>query len=265
MAALTASELDEMVAGAREAHPAFVVDEGAFRRHAVAVGVAVRHAADLYLCFACLGGDRLALAELDRRLARASEPVLARMGLDRVERDEVRQRVRERLLVSGGAARLGSYTGRGALAPWLRACATRVALNAFDAERRHAAAHDDDAWLAWPSPDDDAELAYLRRSCGEAFKRAASEALAALPPAARLLLRQHHLDGVSAERLGALYGVHATTVQRRLQQAREDLLRETRRRLGEAVPLRPHELDSLVRLLGSQLELSVRRLLGTCA
>ncbi len=262
---------------ARRAHPSFEVDEAAFVAHLRGAreraggptdesgegeaGGADAHAADLYLAFACLRGDRRALAHFDALLVEAADSALGAMGLARTERDEVVQRGRQRLLVAdGGPPKLATYAGRGALKPWLRAVVVRTALNL--SERRRVEVADDQAWLSWPSPDDDPELALLRRSCAEAFRRAAAEALESLPPADRLLLRQHYLDGLSAEQLGELHRVHFVTIYRRLERARHDLLAATRRRLGQSVPLQGRELDSLIHLLGSQLEVSVRRLLS---
>jgi RNA polymerase sigma-70 factor, ECF subfamily len=260
-----------LVALAQQAYPSFEVDPDAFVRHLRAAVERAReanadtagddvHVADLYLGFACLQGDRRALVRLNEVLGEAAEPALGTMGLDRAAREEVLQRTRQRLLVAEeGAPKLASYGGRGALKPWLRACVVRVALNL--SERRRAEVTNDEAWLNWPSPDDDPELALLRRSCAEAFRRAASEALEALPAADRLLLRQHYLDGLSAEQLGELHHVHFVTIYRRLERTRRDLLAATRQRLGQRVPLQGRELDSLVHLLGSQLEVSIRRLL----
>jgi RNA polymerase sigma-70 factor, ECF subfamily len=218
------------------------------------------HVADIYLCFACLQGDRSALALLNDRLVGAAESVFGSMGFARAEREEVLQRTRKRLLAPDkGPPKLGSYAGRGALGPWLRACVVRVALSF--SECRKAEYSNDEAWLSWPSPDDDPELALLRRTCADAFRLAASEALEALPAAERLLLRQHYIDGLSAERLGELHQVHFVTIHRRLERTRRALLSATRQQLAHHLPLQNRELDSLLRLLGSQLELSVRRLL----
>ncbi|HEU4408421.1 MAG TPA: sigma-70 family RNA polymerase sigma factor [Polyangiaceae bacterium] len=266
-----------LVALARRAHPSFEVDEGAFAEHlrkarerargaadegeGEGEGDADLHVDDLYLAFACLQGDRRALGRVSELLADVAESALGTMGVARAEREEVLQRTRQRLLVAeGGPPKLATYAGRGALKPWLRACVVRTALNL--SERRRVEIADDEAWLSWPSPEDDPELALLRRSCAEAFRRAATEALEALPPAERLLLRQHYIDGLSAEQLGELHRVHFVTIYRRLERARRELLDATRQRLGQSLPLKGRELDSLVYLLGSQLEVSIRRLLS---
>jgi RNA polymerase sigma-70 factor, ECF subfamily len=257
-----------LIALARDVHPTIAVDARAFAEHARAAlqksdpQTFAANVADFYLCFACLRGDPRALDLLDKRLVHAALPVLGAMGLGRAERDEALQRTRERLLApERGTPKLGSYAGRGPFDPWLRACIVRVALN--QAGRRRAEVANEHAWLSWPSPDDDPELALLRRSCAQAFRRAAAEALEALAPADRLVLRQYYVDGLSAERLASLYKVHSATIYRRLERTRHALLLATRQRLGRVAPLQKRELDSLLGLLGSQLEVSIRRLLST--
>jgi RNA polymerase sigma-70 factor (ECF subfamily) len=136
-----------------------------------------------------------------------------------------------------------------------------AALNLQRQQTRTRVVDDDDAWLASPSPDDDPEMVALKRSCGAAFRQAFGEAIAELPPRSRLLLRQHLLDGLSHEQLGALHDVHPVTAFRWLREARVEIVASTRRRLGATLRLRPAEVDSLLRLLESQLDASVSRLL----
>jgi RNA polymerase sigma-70 factor (ECF subfamily) len=260
-----APDVNDLVERARLAHPAFRVPEERLRERLLALGAdagkALR-ADDVYLTLACLEGERPALDALERRLVAVGEPALSRLGFSRDERADLLQMARHRLLVPepGQPPRLASYAGRGPLDAWLQALITRLALTA---KRARAAAHLDegnDAWLAWPSPDDDAELALLKRSSNEAFRRAAHEAFHALDPKVRLLLRQHLLDGLNPEQLAALHHVHLVTVYRWLREGRARYLAETRRRLAASLKLEGRDLDSLLRLLESQLDLSLRQL-----
>jgi RNA polymerase sigma-70 factor, ECF subfamily len=259
--------VSELVARARREHPAFGLppERLGARLSALlaACGEGSRlHAADAYLALASLEGVPPALEALERRLVAVAEPVLSRLGCSRDERAELLQLARQRLLVPSGSgpARLHSYAGRGPLDGWLQAIVTRLALSA---KRVRADARVDDgneAWLAWPSPDDDAELALLKRSSNESFRQAARAAFLGLEPKARLLLRQHLLDGLTAEQLAALHHVHLVTVYRWLREARARYLDETRRRLAASLKLEGREVDSLLRLLESQLDLSLRQL-----
>lgn len=252
----------EALDAGRAAHPAIALPAGGFARYLDGRHPGA-HAADLYLCFACLGGDAHALAALDAALVSAVEGPLVRLGLPRHEREEVTQSLRARLLVGDERGpRLSDYVGKGSLAGWLRASAVNAGLNRQREQARARVVDDEGAWLTSPSPDDDPELAALKRSCGAAFRQAFGEAIAGLSPRSRLLLRQHLLDGLSHEQLGALHGVHAVTAFRWLRDARAEVTAATRQRLGAALRLRPAELDSMLRLLESQLDASVSRLLS---
>jgi RNA polymerase sigma-70 factor (ECF subfamily) len=160
-----------------------------------------------------------------------------------------------------GEPKLALYAGRGPLGPWLRASAWRAMLLARRRERPEVLLGEDD-WLAWPAMADDPEIERLRRDFREGFKRAATEALEALDPKAKLLLRQHLLDGVPVNRLAPVYGVHVATIYRRLEEARAALVRDVRRRLAGSLRLETGDVERLLGLFESQLDVSVRRLLG---
>ena len=78
----------------------------------------------------------------------------------------------------------------------------------------------------------------------------------------RNLLRLHYAEGLTAERLGVLHRVHRVTVTRWLSGARQLLLDELRRELAQSLRLNRSEVSSLVRLLGSRLEISLLQSLG---
>jgi hypothetical protein len=63
------------------------------------------------------------------------------------------------------------------------------------------------------------------------------------------------------DQLAASLGVHRATVARRLKAAREAVLAQARRRLGEQLGARHAELESLAGVMMSQLDMSLRGLL----
>ncbi len=77
----------------------------------------------------------------------------------------------------------------------------------------------------------------------------------------RNVLRQHTVFGVTIDGLAVMYRVHRATAARWLDGAREALLAGTRRELMARLHLSPGTLDSIMRLIESQIEISVRRLL----
>jgi RNA polymerase sigma-70 factor (ECF subfamily) len=93
------------------------------------------------------------------------------------------------------------------------------------------------------------------------FKDALQEAFANLTPRERNLLRHQGLHGLNIDQVGALYGVHRTTAFRWIEKARKALLRETRRALMKRLRVGSGEFLSIMRVVGGDLDVSVRRLL----
>jgi len=75
--------------------------------------------------------------------------------------------------------------------------------------------------------------------------------------ASALALRDPAIDD-----LAELYRVHRVTCSRWIAEARSELGRATRKQLSRALSLDLRELDTLLRFLDSDIELSVSRLLG---
>lgn len=217
---------------------------------------AVRHPGDAVLVAACLANLAPALDVLDRLLVAESRRVAAQLKGDAAELASL---VRARLLTSeDGAPRLASYDGAGPLAAWVRTVAARLALNA----RR--AAHPEEPLSNAPdaaAPLADPELALLRLQYRAHFRAAFEQAVAALAPRERTVLRLHTLDGLSLASIGAMYRRDGSTVSRWLEQIRASLLTSTRAALTAALQLSGGELDSLMRAADGELSVSLAALL----
>jgi RNA polymerase sigma-70 factor (ECF subfamily) len=217
-------------------------------------------AEDLALARAAAAGDARAIDTLERGPLRQIGDFVARIDAAPAFADEVRQVVREKLLVGaapGQPGRLVEYAGTGPLGGWIRVVAVRVAL-----DLKRAAGHERDG-------DDadrvvevalDPEMRLLRERHQGPFQDALAEALASLSPRERNLLRLHFAEGVTLEQLAKSYQVHRATVARWLAGAREAVLDRVARRLGESMGMSAGEVASVVRLLGSQLDVSLSRL-----
>ena len=96
----------------------------------------------------------------------------------------------------------------------------------------------------------------------ELFRRAFLEAVEALAPGTRLLLKLHYLDRLSMEEVGKVLGVHRLTVLRRLERARHELSEGTKERLEAELRLAPPEVESLLRLIQSRLDMSLQHALA---
>lgn len=218
-------------------------------------------AADLYLACACSHGDEGALSAFDSELMSQVGSFLSRVDSSPAVIDEVRQRVRERLFVSkdGAPPKIAEYGGRGRLASWLRVVCIRTALNLKTSDRSGQAPENAaDVMLA----DHDPELDYLRARYQHEFQEAFVNALASLDARDRTLLRLNLVEGLNIESIGQTYGVHRATVARWIAQARDRLFEATRDALHQRLGLSATEFASLVRLVRSQLDVSICRILS---
>jgi RNA polymerase sigma-70 factor (ECF subfamily) len=109
------------------------------------------------------------------------------------------------------------------------------------------------AMLASGSP----EIDLLKLQGRAEVERAFRQALAKLEDRDRLLLGLHYADGLSLERIGALYRQHRATVARRMAKARRELLDGARELLRERLRLSDSECDSMMALVRSQLRISL--------
>jgi RNA polymerase sigma-70 factor (ECF subfamily) len=73
----------------------------------------------------------------------------------------------------------------------------------------------------------------------------------------RTLLRYRYIDDLDIDAIGAVYRVHRATAARWLQRIRRELLEDTRARLAAKLAVKTDELDSILRFIGSQLDISI--------
>lgn len=248
--------MDSLFERGRRAWPTIALERDVFARrveaHAADEDPAEVRAEDLYLACACEQGDARALAEFEAHYLAQVPSFLARTSPSDRFVDDVRQQLRERLFV---ARKIGQYSGRGTLSSWLRVVTVRVAANLRRAERPPALEEVIPARVVSP------ELAVMQRRYGEPFRVALRDAIAGLAPDERSLLRLQYVDGLNIDRIAIVFGVSRATIGRRMIAVRERVLQETHRLLGERLRATPDELRSLVRLLRSQLAVSLSALL----
>lgn len=216
--------------------------------------------ADLYLAAACARGDSRALRWFERSCGPELDRVIARSPGLGLSAAEFGQLVIVRLVLAEPErqAKILSYRGQGSLRAWVRVTAARLVI---DLSRRRAEPAGSDALLDQLSGGEDLELEHLRDRFGPELQASFAAALAQLSVRQRNLLRQRHIHDISADALARLYAVHRSTVFVWLEQARVALLGHVRTALLARVP--GHELDSVVGVLGSRLDVSVRRLLDS--
>ncbi|MDQ3336214.1 MAG: hypothetical protein M4D80_13680 [Myxococcota bacterium] len=217
---------------------------------------------DVYLAIALAEQNPVALRVFEDKLVPHVDQALRRLRLPAAQKDEVRQTVRTDLLVGEGAPKIADYMGRGELAAWLRVTTTRKALSLL---RKTKAAREDvlDELLLDHMPDSTAnpEQQHMREKYVAELKRAIHDAFAALEVRQRNLLRQHILDELTIDDLARLYRAHRATCARWLADARAELGKATRKRLIAALGIDRDDVDSLLRFLDSDIELSISRMM----
>jgi RNA polymerase sigma-70 factor (ECF subfamily) len=109
-------------------------------------------------------------------------------------------------------------------------------------------------------PRSDPERAHLQARYGGHFESALAHALGRLELRERTLLKLHFVEKVSFERLAVMFQVHRATVVRWVAAARRRAFEETLAYLRTQLPASDAELNSLLRLVRSQLEISLRQL-----
>jgi RNA polymerase sigma-70 factor (ECF subfamily) len=257
------------VATGRAAHPSLAVEDAtarAFFAARVADGGEPPEgdlAADLYLACAASAGVPAAHRAVEERLVPVARAALSRI-VGPAGVDDALQLLREKLFLAAGDAppRIAEYRGKGSLGAWLRVVAARTALSLRRDAARRDGRRDDDFLIAELPADGHPELDHLRERYRPAFRAAVVAALGALSVRERTLLRLHVLDGLTVDEIGAIYGVHRATAARWIARARASLFDDTRRRLEDELGLATAELESLVRLVQSQIDLSLPRLLA---
>jgi RNA polymerase sigma-70 factor (ECF subfamily) len=252
----------DALAEVRARYPDVRADAAAFAAHVGDCrerGARVAHAADLFVAWAAARGDVAALRHFERLLALEVDAAARRIDRAPVFADELRQAVRVRLLVAetAGRIRLDDYVGRGPLRGWLAVVALRVALNL----RRAVRTGSPDVLADLVSGEADPELRHLKTLYRAEFREALEAALRALPERERALLRLSHVDGLKATQLGRLYGVHETTAARWVARAAEQVADDARRRLMGRLSLSSSSFDSVARMVLSNLDLSISRVL----
>jgi RNA polymerase sigma-70 factor (ECF subfamily) len=221
------------------------------------------HASDLYLAGACAQGDSAALASFDRSILSQVPSFVSRMDPSPAFADEIRQLLREKLLLAAAGAppKIAEYSGTGTLWSWVRVVAIRTAVS-LRRNRDEQPKDKLDEFVAKALPlGRDLEVDYIRTRYQNEFKEALRAAFASLPQEQRHVLRLHFAGGLTGDAIAAMLQVNRRTVVRWLGSAKTAMLHETRRLLQARLHLSPGELDSLVRMVNTSFDLSLSTLL----
>jgi RNA polymerase sigma-70 factor (ECF subfamily) len=219
------------------------------------------HGEELYLALACGMTDPSAVETLQNCYFPALDEYLARSGFDAPSRQDVFQQLLLHLC-AGESPRILTYAGRAALSSWLRVATHRFALNLEQRNQVQKKRASDVTLSDLMSPNTNPEIQGAIDKARPLFQVALRKAMDELKDRDRTLLRLCYLDGLSIDGIGSLYGVHRATAARWICDIRDNILEEVRSSLVEDFGLHASEFESLAFLVHSELQLSLRRVLG---
>lgn len=262
------AKLAAMLRSARDAWPDVALSDEAFIDHLARhvtddAAVAGLHATDLFLAAAICRHDRAALAHFERRFMSEVQTYVLRVRMPPDAVDEVKQKLRESLLLAreGRPPKLAEYSGKGALGGWLRITAVRTALNHVRGANESGATSDGGEQDEPVAVHGDPELAYVRAHTRDVFNDAFKKVLTDLDPTARTILRLHYVEGTTMDQLAKLYQTPRSTIARRVREARQQILEATEKLLQDERHFSPSTVASILRSGRSELDVTLSRLL----
>ena len=252
---------------AHAAWPEIPLDDATFLAHLERLlgdaAIADLDIASIYLGCACIHGEPRALAAFETHYLEPLPRGLTRVTTDPALLDEVKQQLRIKLFVSeqGSMPTITRYR-RGSLTAWLRVVASRIAIDLLR-QRNGPMASSEQPALDVAAITDDPGLALLKVQYRGHVEAAFAAAIASLSPTDRAMLRFCFVEGLGLEGVGRIYQLSKSAVSRRLARTRSVLLADVKQRLGSDLGIPASELDSIVKLVRSQLNLSLPRLLAS--
>jgi RNA polymerase sigma-70 factor (ECF subfamily) len=253
------------------AYPELPVDDEMFGRelarrigrNATPETLAQIRADHIHLAIACEQGNELAIRTFQGEFLDEVDFAGRRLRATPTQTEDTRSHLLS-LLVVGNENRvpaLRAYSGRGDLRSYVRVIATRELLRVIEAGKREVASPNE-SLLDRLASMTDVEAGYIRDAYRPHLDAALRAALANLPEESRALLRYSLIDGWNVDRIAALYGCHRATAARRVAAARDELADAIRADLSARLVIPLDEVDSVVRLVQSRIDVSLSRLLS---
>ena len=226
----------------------------------IAADAVRQNGADLFLAAGCEAMIPQALACFESKFVSQVDRYLRRMHLSADQVDEVRQRLRIRMI--GPEGKIGSYTGAAPLDRWLRLACVRLALDVIESEGRTLYPDRGDEILRRVAGSDNPEFNAIRARYAGLVQEELRRAIEQLSGRDKTILRLHFVEGVNIEGIGEIYRVHRATAARWIVAIRTRLLEDLRQRLNVKTGATPSEFSSLIACVNHELALSLTRLLA---
>lgn len=255
------------------AHPGFAADVDKICRAVEASDLRVDDrdvsAADLeeiVLGFAAATGDSAAIQRFEALYFGRARAALSKMGASPEMCADAIAQTAEVLFVGtqDQPPRIVKLLGNGDLHALVKVVAVRRLLNIQRSRRARpdsARGEDDDALATAIAREPGPELHAIAVERHDLLKSSLAASLGGLAPESRTLLRLSIVHGLSIDDLAGMYGIHRSTAARRLVNIRERLRTDVRLQLAERIDGSTTEVDSVLRVADSKLDLSFERLL----
>jgi RNA polymerase sigma-70 factor (ECF subfamily) len=265
------ARLDGVVERARAAWPRLLDDDRAFVGHVartrrgadeLSAALADLQAPDLCLAWACARGDADAILEIERRSFGDLEHVWRRYPSIRRDLEDIKQTVRARLFVGEGdePPKIVEYSAKGTLKSWMRVVFTNLLSNLARQGAREIPV--DEALLeALPDRAEGVEVRHVKELYREDLRAAFVQAIEGLTSREKNVLRYCFAEGLAIEQVAAIYGVHRSTAGRWLSLARQSLVAALRADLIARLRISDHELESVLRVALSEVEITLAKYL----
>ena len=214
---------------------------------------------DLYLACACSRGDSIAIQEFERTYFPFIRSALKTLNLPQDKSDDFRQSFFEKLFVTGtnNIPKITQYMGEGDLRSWTCVAAFRHALNMIRKTEKtcsfESVAHKNIDLLS-----ENQELGYMKQLYKNEFQQAFSKAIDSLSGQEQTILRYFLLDQLTLEQIGIIYDVEKSTISRWMAKIRKKILSVTRKELSSKLDVDRRQFNSIVALIQSQLDISIR-------
>ncbi len=238
----------------------FAAFERAWATRAASRDLDPKLALDVLLAAGIEAGDDASLRWLQTQVARATRTLR-----DEAQRStDVESRVLELVAVAqpGRPARITEYAALGPLAAWVHVIVVRTARELAARGPPSVAPDLAEFAIAEIQSSSSPELGPLKARLAGDLGLAIRSASGKLDHRSRTLLTLHYLEGVGLEGLARAWNVHRATISRWLATAREAFLADVRKEFAVRAGVGSGEVDTLIRFVRSQLEVSVSRLFG---
>ena len=175
--------------------------------------------------------------------------------------DDVAADLRLALLrgVDGKPSMLERYRGKGSLRSFVMVLAMR---RANDRKRRQREIATEPSALQDLAAANPSTARVGSSELSEAFLVALREKLSVLPARERNVLRLHIVEGIPAEAIARMYGVHRATATRWIADAKRAIFDETKAALQARLNVSPATLESFARDAALGLDASLSTFLG---